>query len=115
MALRENRRHKPGRELEMVYYTFDIQGDYGMYRDLQRHRMLTQERQLLSTRLGYHMPPEIEAAGVAKAYRDGMRAAEHAYETIAVDFPIEAQYVVSALLQYSLVHAHQLESIDMAH
>ena len=94
VALRENRRHKPGRELEMVYYTFDIQGDYGMYRDLQRHRMLTQERQLLSTRFGYHMPPEIEAAGVAKAYRDGMKAAEHAYETIAVGFPIEAQYVV---------------------
>ncbi len=94
VALRENRRHKPGRELEMVYYTFDIQGDYGMYRDLQRHRMLTQERQLLSTRFGYDMPSEIEASGVAKAYRDATRAAEDAYETIAVDFPIEAQYVV---------------------
>ena len=94
VALRDNRRHKPGRELEMVFYTFDIQGDYGMYRDLQRHRVLTQERQLLSTRFGYDLPPEIEAAGVANIYRDAMRRARDAYDTIAVDFPIEAQYVV---------------------
>ena len=94
VALRENRRHKPGRELEMVFYTFDIQGDYGMYRDLHRHRTLTQERQLLSTRFGYDMPREIEAAGVANLYRDAMRRAEDAYETIAADFSIEAQYVV---------------------
>ena len=47
-GLRQNRRHKPGRGIEMPFYTFDIVGDYGIYRDLQRHRMLTQERQLLS-------------------------------------------------------------------
>ena len=53
VARRKHRRHKPGRELEMPYYTFDLVGDYGMYRDLQRHRMLTQDRQPLSTHYGY--------------------------------------------------------------
>ena len=56
--LRGHRRHKPDRSLEMVFYTFDILGDYGMYRDLHRHRMLTQERQPLSTRFGYDTPDE---------------------------------------------------------
>jgi len=50
--LREHRRHKLGRALEHASYTFDIVGDYGSYRDLHRHRILTQERQRLTTRLG---------------------------------------------------------------
>ena len=59
-GLRGHRRHKPDRGLELAFYTFDILGDYGMYRDLHRHRMLTQERQPLSTRYGYDTPDEIE-------------------------------------------------------
>ena len=58
-GLRGHRRHKPDRGLEFAFYTFDILGDYGMYRDLHRHRMLTQERQPLSTRYGYDTPNEI--------------------------------------------------------
>ncbi len=92
--LREHRRHKPGRALEMPFYTFDILGDYGMYRDLHRHRTLTQERQLLSTRFGYNMPVEVEDAGVGAIYQEAMRRAAEAYETIAQEFPQEAQYVV---------------------
>ena len=94
VALRENRRHKPGRALEMVFYTFDIQGDYGMYRDLQRHRALTQERQLLSTRLGYETPLEIEESGWGATYHRVMAQAAEAYETIALKHPWDAQYVV---------------------
>ena len=51
-GLRGHRRHKPDRGLELAFYTFDILGDYGMYRDLHRHRMLSQERQPLSTSFG---------------------------------------------------------------
>lgn len=93
-TLRENRRHKPGRALEMVFYTFEIQGDYGMYRDLHRHRTLTQERQLLSTRFGYDTPPEIEASGLGAIYHNAMNQAADAYERIARSDPWEAQYVV---------------------
>ena len=92
--LRKHRRHKPGRGLEMVFYTFDILGDYGMYRDLQRHRMLTQERQILSTRFGYDTPDEIEDAGLGTEYHELMKRSADAYETIAKDFSLEAQYVV---------------------
>ena len=70
--LRQNRRHKPGRGIEMPFYTFDIVGDYGIYRDLQRHRMLTQERQLLSTRYGFEKPEEIEEAGLGEIYDEAM-------------------------------------------
>jgi hypothetical protein len=92
--LRGHRRHKPARGLEMAFYTFDILGDYGMYRDLQRHRMLTQERQPLTTSYGYDTPDEIEDAGLGAEYHRTMSSSAEAFETIAKDFPHEAQYVV---------------------
>ena len=92
--LRLHRRHKPERGLEMAFYTFDILGDYGMYRDLQRHRMLTQERQPLTTRYGYDTPDEIEDAGLGPEYHTAMVRSADAFETIVKDFPHEAQYVV---------------------
>lgn len=93
-ATRQNRRHKPPRALELAAYTFDLVGDFGMYRDMHRHRMLTQQRQPLSTRHGYEMPGEVEDAGLAGPYREVMDAAAAAYETIVADFPSEAQYAV---------------------
>ena len=59
---RTNRRHKPGRAFERTEYRFDIVCDYGAFRDLQRHRLLTIEWQELSPRHGYELPPEIESA-----------------------------------------------------
>jgi len=93
-GLRGHRRHKPNRGLELAFYTFDILGDYGMYRDLHRHRMLTQERQPLSTRYGYDTPNEIEEAGLGNQYHEAMALAAAAFENISKDFPLEAQYVV---------------------
>ena len=92
--LRGHRRHKPDRGLELAFYTFDILGDYGMYRDLQRHRMLTQERQPLSTHFGYNTPHEIEDAGLGNQYHEAMAGAADAFEKIFEDYPLEAQYVV---------------------
>ena len=92
--LRANRRHKPPRALEMVTYTFDLLGDFGMYRDLHRHRMLTQSRQPLSTRWGYEMSGEIAAAGLAGRFEEMMERAAEAYQAISGEFPLEAQYVV---------------------
>ncbi|MCZ6474107.1 MAG: FAD-dependent thymidylate synthase [SAR324 cluster bacterium] len=92
--LRGNRRHKPPRALEMVYYTFDLLGDFGMYRDMHRHRMLTQSRQLLSTRWGYEMSEELRAAGLAGPFEKMMDRAAAVHESISADYPSEAQYVV---------------------
>lgn len=91
---RRHRRDKPGRALEQVYYTFDILGNLGLYRDLQRHRILTQERQDFTTAHGYDMPPEIDAAGYQSAFAHCMEQAAQLYERISRDFPLEAQYVV---------------------
>ncbi|MEW6722300.1 MAG: FAD-dependent thymidylate synthase [Candidatus Micrarchaeota archaeon] len=91
---RENRRHKPGRAFEHCRYTFDICANYGAYRDLHRHRVLTQQRQELTPYLGFKMPPEILQSGYEKEFRDVMEAAKAAYGDISKKHRKEAQYVV---------------------
>ena len=91
---RKQRRDKPYRALENVYYTFDILGDYGMYRDLQRHRILTQERQLLTADNGFTVPPEIVEAGFEDKFMACMQKAARLYYRIAGKHPLEAQYVL---------------------
>jgi len=91
---RSNRRDKPGRAFENVYYRFEILADYGIYRDLQRHRMLTQERQDLSALHGYETPPEIIEAGVEADFRGCMKHAAELFLKIYPEHPLEAQYVV---------------------
>jgi thymidylate synthase ThyX len=91
---RRHRRDKPGRAFENVYYTFDILGNLGCYRDLHRHRILTQERQDFTTVHGYDTPPEIEEAGFKPEFEDCMTQAATLYENIHRDLPCEAQYGV---------------------
>jgi thymidylate synthase ThyX len=91
---RENRRHKSPRALEHATFTFEILADFGIYRDLQRHRILTQERQLLTCNFGFYTPPEIAGTDLEKPYVEALEAARQAYLMIASEFPEEAQYVV---------------------
>jgi thymidylate synthase ThyX len=92
---RENRRHRPGRGLEAVRYRFEIVSDYGAFRDLQRHRMLTVQWQELTPWLGAEVPEEVEAAGAGDAYRRALEisAAEHA-RLLADGQAERAQYAV---------------------
>jgi thymidylate synthase ThyX len=91
---RRHRRDKLTRAFENVYYTFDILGNLGLYRDLHRHRILTQERQAFTTVHGYDTTPEIEEAGFKPEFDDCMAKAGTLYENIYRDLPSEAQYVV---------------------
>jgi thymidylate synthase ThyX len=91
---RRHRRDKPGRAFENVYYTFDVLGNLGLYRDLHRHRILTQERQAFTTVHGYDTPREIGEAGFGREFDECMNAAAALYEKIYHDLPGEAQYVV---------------------
>ena len=91
---RRHRRDKLSRAFENVYYTFDILGNLGLYRDLHRHRILTQERQDFTTVHGYDTPPEIEEAGFKAEFADCMDRAAKLYEEIYRDLPSEAQYIV---------------------
>jgi thymidylate synthase ThyX len=77
---RGNRRHKPGRAFERTSYRFDILADYGAFRDLQRHRLLTLEWQPLSARHGYVEPAAIEDAGALNDWRAVMDGSAELYE-----------------------------------
>jgi thymidylate synthase ThyX len=97
---RTNRRHRPGRAFEMVDYTFELFTNFGMFRDLHRHRVLTMERQLLSSRHGYDLPQEMVDVGLDKDFRDCMDMSKQVYEEIAKTMPEEAQYVVNFAYRY---------------
>jgi thymidylate synthase ThyX len=79
---RINRRHKPGRAFERTAYRFDVLADYGAFRDLQRHRLLTLDWQPLSSRHGYVEPAAIEEAGALADWRAVMGRSADLYETL---------------------------------
>ena len=79
---RANRRHRPGRAFERTGYRFDILTDYGAFRDLQRHRMLTLEWQPLSTRHGFTEPDAIQEAGATDDWLRVMDGSAELYEAL---------------------------------
>lgn len=91
---RVNRRHRPGRAFERVVYRFDVLGDYGGFRDLQRHRMCTIDWQRLTTVHGYDTPPELADSGLDGPWHAAIGRAQALHDDIAVDLPEAAQYVV---------------------
>jgi thymidylate synthase ThyX len=97
---RTSRRHRPGRAFEMVDYTFELFTNFGIFRDLHRHRILTIERQLLSTKHGYDLPQELVDSGLDKDFRDCMYLSKQVYEEIAKTMPEEAQYVINFAYRY---------------
>jgi thymidylate synthase ThyX len=97
---RRNRRHRPGRAFEMVDYTFELFTNFGMFRDLHRHRVLTMERQLLSARHGYDLPGELVVAGLDKEFRECMEFSKRTYNELALTMPMQAQYVVNFAFRY---------------
>jgi thymidylate synthase ThyX len=82
VGARANRRHKPGRAFERTRYRFDVLADYGAFRDLQRHRLLTLDWQPLSTRHGYTEPAAIEEAGALDDWRTVMDRSAELYEQL---------------------------------
>ena len=96
VGARANRRHKPGRAFERTSYRFDVLSDYGAFRDLQRHRLLTIEWQALGARHGYVEPDAIEAAGAHKDWADVMDASAELHDALhAAGLPSVAPYAVS--------------------
>lgn len=91
---RENRRHKSPRALEHAEFTFEIVADFGVYRDLHRHRLLTQERQLLNCDYGFYTPSEILGTPLEGPYVNAMLQAKEVFDTIVNELAEEAQYVV---------------------
>ena len=94
LSRRRNRRDKPGRALESSSYTFDIICNIGIYRDLHRHRILTQERQAFTVEQGYDIPEEIIEMGHKALFDECMERAASLHRKIHPDLSLEAQYGV---------------------
>ncbi len=124
MGKRSNRREKPMRAAETAYYQFDVLSDYGAYRDLQRHRIMSQIPQLLTVAHGYDTPPELVEAGFGDAFGKLMKKAASVYRKISAEMPLEAQYVVPLayriryIMQFNLREAYhliELRSVPQGH
>jgi thymidylate synthase ThyX len=95
MGERQNRRHRAPRAFEHTAYTFEITANFGAYRDLQRHRMLTQQRQVLGTSLGYDVPVELARYGVDGKFSQAIETAAEAHRALTGGIgPNLAQYAV---------------------
>jgi thymidylate synthase ThyX len=95
LAGRANRRQRAPRALEHAQYKFEIVANFAAYRDLHRHRMLTQERQVLGTALGYDLPPGLVETGMDGPFAAAVEAAAEAHARMVKDVgPALAQYLV---------------------
>ena len=110
---RENRRHKPGRAFERVDYRFDVLSDYGAFRDLQRHRMLTVEWQKLTPNHGYVRPELVDEAGMADVFDDAMARSAALYDALKDEFPEQASYAVP--MAYRIRYSMQFNAREAIH
>jgi thymidylate synthase ThyX len=114
----------PLRALEHLTYTFEVLVDYGAYRDIHRHRMATQTRQLPSPQHGYSTPEDIIRYGIQDEFDAGMTQAAAAYEQLAREQPHLAPYILPlayrcrVLITWNLRAMHhfvQLRSAKQGH
>jgi thymidylate synthase ThyX len=110
---RRNRRHRPGRAFERTDYRFELVTDYGAFRDLQRHRMLSMEWQRLGISLGYDMPELVADAGLGQRYEEAIDRAEELYRSLVPDFPEQASYVVA--LAHRIRYVMQFNAREAMH
>jgi len=122
---RRNRRHRPGRAFERTAYRFDLLADYGAFRDLQRHRLLTLEWQRLSPAHGYVLPEAVIEAGAEADFRAVMEESAAVHDAIvAAGMPDVAAYAVSmafrvrfymAMNAREAMHVIELRSAPQGH
>lgn len=126
MGERLNRRHRPGRALEKAHYSFDLMCDYGIFRDLQRHRMVDDlEWQTLTPRYGYDVPALVEEAGLTDLFEQcfDISLKLHSY-LVQAGYEDEAQY--ATLLGHNMrwkvtynareaFHWHELRTSPQGH
>ena len=111
---RTNRRHKPGRALERVGYRFDVVSDYGAFRDLQRHRLLTVEWQDLTPSNGYTIPSSIVEADGESIYSAAMARSAGLYQVLSERFvPGQAAYAIA--LAFRIRYTMQFNAREAMH
>ena len=110
---RSNRRHRPGRAFERSSYRFDVLSDYGAFRDLQRHRMLTIEWQRLTPYHGVSRPALIDEAGASAVFDDALDRSAALYDDLVGEFPEQAAYAVC--MAYRLRYVMQFNAREAIH
>jgi hypothetical protein len=111
---RANRRHRPGRGFEALRYRFEIVSDYGAFRDLQRHRLLTCQWQRLGPDLGAGVPDEVHEAGVGGEFERGLEISRNEYERLRREGQVElAPYALS--LAYRIRYVLDLNAREAMH
>jgi thymidylate synthase ThyX len=114
VATRENRRHRPGRGFETLTYRFEIVSDYGAFRDLQRHRLLTCQWQRLSPGLGADVPHEVVEAGLGPEYERALETSRAEYERLGGEgLAEEAPYALC--LAYRIRYVLELDAREALH
>jgi thymidylate synthase ThyX len=110
---RMNRRHRPGRAFESTDYRFELVTDYGAFRDLQRHRLLTLEWQPLNVDLGYDVPEVIREAGLADRYKESLERSASLFYDMREEFPEQSQYAVA--LAFRIRYVMQMNAREAMH
>ncbi|HEY2716714.1 MAG TPA: FAD-dependent thymidylate synthase [Solirubrobacterales bacterium] len=111
---RANRRHRPGRGFEALRYRFEIVSDYGAFRDLQRHRLLTCQWQRFGPDLGAGVPEEVHEAGVGGEFERGLEISRNEYERLCAEGEADlAPYALS--LAYRIRYVLDLNAREAMH
>ncbi len=109
-----NRRHRPGRGFEALRYRFEIVSDYGAFRDLQRHRMLTCQWQRLGPDLGAGVPDEIAKPALGDEFERALEISRDEYERlVAAGLHEQAPYALS--LAYRIRYTLDLNAREAMH
>jgi thymidylate synthase ThyX len=111
---RENRRHLPGRGLEALRYRFEIVSDYGAFRDLQRHRMLTVQWQPLGPHLGAAVPEDLATAGLDGLYERGLERSRAAWQRLS-DRGLHPQAPYALCLAFQIRYVLDMDAREAIH
>lgn len=123
---RLNRRHRPGRALEIAHYSWDLICDYGIFRDLQRHRIVDSlEWQQLTPRYGFDIPELVEKAGLTEQFENCFDKSAELYSLMqSKGFELEAQYatLLGHRMRWKITynareafHLHELRTSPQGH
>jgi thymidylate synthase ThyX len=110
---RSNRRHRPGRAFERTAYRFEVVTDYGAFRDLQRHRMLTIEWQPLGSSLGYDVPEVVDEAGLTSRFVASVERSRELHDALRPHFPVQSAYALA--LAFRVRYSMQMNAREAMH
>jgi thymidylate synthase ThyX len=113
VGLRSNRRHRPGRAFERTEYRFEVVADYGAFRDLQRHRMLSIEWQALGPHLGFEVPELVVEAGKDTEFSSSVERSAALHSAMTEHCPAQAAYALA--LAFRIRFSMQMNAREAMH